>query len=163
MDIDHGARSAGRYFGVIHRFARRAFAAQMQRLELPRIAFPLILCLLHQDDVSQETLASEVRVDKGTVARHLLKLEEAGLVTRMVDEEDRRVKRVRVTAKARELAPAIRAAGRAWTEKVLDGFTPEEENAALGFLQRMAENAREHWEDTSEAAGGNLQQPAGAS
>ena len=77
MDIDHGSRSAGRYFGVIHRFARRHFASQMQRLGLPPAAFPLILRLLWEDNISQDELADDFLVDKGTVARTLVKLEEA--------------------------------------------------------------------------------------
>jgi len=161
VDIDHGSRSAGRYFGLIHRFAKRYFAAEMERLGLPTVAFPLMMRLLHRDGVSQEDLAEEVRVDKATIARHLRKLEEAGLITRVVDEEDRRIKRVQVTDRAHELAPRIRAVGRAWSERLLDNFTAEEEYAALGLLRRMAENAREYWQDVGETPGGNQQQADG--
>lgn len=129
----------------------------MERLGLPRIAFPLILRLLHQDDVSQDELAGDFLLDKGTVARTIAKLEEAGYVTRSVDDEDRRVKRVRVTDKARELEPEFRAAGRAWAEKLLDSFNSHEKQAVLGFLRRMAENAREHWEDLGDTPVANLQ------
>ncbi len=138
---------AGRYIGAIHRFARRYFAAQMEGLGLPPGAFPLIFRLLRRDNVSQDELADDFLVDKGTTARTLARLEEAGLITRSVDEEDRRVKRVRVTDRAREMAPDIRAAARAWNDKLLDGFSPEEREMALSFLQRMTENARHHWQD----------------
>ncbi|MGC9317516.1 MAG: MarR family winged helix-turn-helix transcriptional regulator [Armatimonadota bacterium] len=148
-----GPRTAGRYVGALHRFARRYFAAQMSRLGLPPTAFPLILRLLRRDNVSQDELAGDFLVDKGTAARTLAKLEEAGLVTRTVDEEDRRIKRVRVTEKARELEPEIMAAARAWNEKLLDGFSAEEKEAALAYLQRMTRNARAHWEDVAEAEG----------
>lgn len=143
-------RAAGRYVGMIHRFARRYFAAEMDRLGLPATAFPLIWRLLRRDDVSQDELSGDFLVDKGTTARKVAKLEEAGLVERSVDPEDRRIKRVRVTDKARELAPDIRAVMREWNEKLLDGFSEEEKEQALALLERMAENARAHWEDVVE-------------
>ncbi len=138
---------AGRYVGAIHRFARRYFAAQMEELSLPAGAFPLIFRLLRRDGVSQDELADDFLVDKGTTARTLARLEEAGLITRSVDEHDRRIKRVRVTDRAREMAPAIRAAARAWNDKLLEGFSAEEREMALSFLQRMTDNARRHWEN----------------
>lgn len=146
-------RTAGRYIGAVHRFARRYFAAQMGRLGLPPTAFPLILRLLRRDNVSQDELAGDFLVDKGTAARTLAKLEDAGLVTRTVDEEDRRIKRVRVTDKARELEPGIIAAARAWNEKLLDGFSEEEKRTALEYLERMAKNAKAHWQDVAETEG----------
>lgn len=146
-----GHRSAGRYVGAIHRFARRYFAQEMDRLGLPPTAFPLIMRLLRHDDVSQDSLAGDFLVDKGTVARTLARLEEAGFVTRTVDEDDRRVKRVRVTDRARELAPEVAATARAWGDKLLEGFTAEERRQALEYLQRMARNARQHFEHAPDA------------
>jgi DNA-binding MarR family transcriptional regulator len=130
----------------------------MERLGLPREAFPLIVQLLREDDVSQDELVNEARIDKGTVARHLMTLEEAGLVRRIIDDEDRRVKRVHVTDRARDVEPKIELVVKAWGEKLMDGFAPEEKSTALGFLRRMAENVRQHWEEVGEAAQGDRHQ-----
>lgn len=140
-------RTAGRQVGAIHRFSRRYFAAQMERLGLPPTAFPLIARLLRRDNVSQDELSEDFLVDKATTARTLAKLEEAGLITRTVDPRDRRIKRVQVTPAARALEPKIRAVAREWSERLLDGFTPEEREQALEYLERMAANARAHWAD----------------
>ena len=102
--------------------------------------------------VSKTVAAAEIR-ERILAGRPHLVLEfdehraEAGLITRTVDEHDRRVKRVRVTQKAREMGPEIRAATRAWNDLLLEGFSPEERELALSFLQRMADNARRHWAD----------------
>ncbi len=129
----------------------------MEQLGLPSTAFPLMVRLLWEDDISQEELADDFLVDKGTIARILARLEEAGYVTRSVDAKDKRVKRVRVTDKAREIAPVLHAARRAWDGKLLDNFTPDEKQMVLGFLERMAENSQEHWGDLDNASQGNLQ------
>ncbi len=130
----------------------------MERLGLPRVAFPLFLCLLQQDDLSQDDLAREAGVDKATVTRHVDELEKAGLAIRTVDRKDRRIRRVRVTDKARELAPIIHSTVRAWHDKLLSGFTTEERYAVFGFLRRIAENTRQHWEEIDEEPEDNLHQ-----
>lgn len=147
MRRENRPRAAGRQVGAIHRFSRRYFAAQMERLGLPPTAFPLIARLLRHDNVSQDELAGDFLVDKATAARTLARLEEAGLITRTVDEQDRRVKRVQVTEAARALEPEIRAVTQRWSECLLDGFSPEEREQALGYLERMAANAKAHWAD----------------
>ena len=147
MDRNGNHEHPGRYLGAVHHFSRRYFTAQMECLGLPPLAFPLLLHLLRHDNISQDELAGEFLVDKGTVARTMAKLEKARLVTRNVDEHDRRIKRVRITDKARKLRPKFHAAGHAWDEKLLDGFKSEERRVVLTFLKRMTENAQKHWED----------------
>lgn len=147
---DRGPKMAGRYLGALHRFARRYFAMEMERLELPPVAFPLLMRLLHRDDVSQEDLVSDFLVDKGTVARTLASLEESGLVAREVDDGDRRVKRVTVTDAARELEPELKAVARGWDGRLMEGFTEEEREQLLSLLARMTENAKHYWRELNE-------------
>ncbi|MFW5866835.1 MAG: MarR family winged helix-turn-helix transcriptional regulator [Armatimonadota bacterium] len=122
----------------------------MERLDLPPAAFPLMLRLRHRDNVSQEDLVSDFLVDKGTVARTLAHLEDAGLVTREVDPDDRRVKRVSITEQGREVARDLRAVARRWDGKLTDGFTDEEREQLLDYLARMKDNASRHWDDDDE-------------
>lgn len=150
MKKRRGPKSVGRYVGMIHRFARRYFVALMEPLDLPEVAFPLLMRLTHHDALSQDELADSHLVDKSTVARTLARMEEAGLVTREVDEQDRRIKRVQATERALALTDQIHEALRAWNERLLDGFEPHEREQILGYLQRMADNARTHWDDLAE-------------
>ncbi|MGI5817725.1 MAG: MarR family winged helix-turn-helix transcriptional regulator [Armatimonadota bacterium] len=150
MRNDRGPKVVGRYLGALHRFARRYFATEMERLDLPPVAFPLLMRLLHRDQVSQEDLVTDFLVDKGTVARTLANLEDAGLVTREVDPDDRRIKRVSVTEKARELENDIKAVSRRWDGKLTEGFTDEEREQLLNYLARMKQNARRHWHEMSQ-------------
>ncbi|HCA47768.1 MAG TPA: hypothetical protein DEP45_10575 [Armatimonadetes bacterium] len=150
MRHGRGHRTAARYLGGLHRFARRYYAIEMERLELPPVAFPILMRLLHHDDVSQEELVSDFLVDKGTVARTVATLEESGLVTRVIDEDDRRVKRVTVTEKARDLEPELKAVTRRWDGRLTAGFTEEERELMLSFLARMMDNAKLYWSELCE-------------
>jgi DNA-binding MarR family transcriptional regulator len=147
MKHDKGPKVVGRYLGGLHRFARRYFAAEMERLDLPPVAFPLLMRLRHRDNVSQEDLVSDFLVDKGTVARTLSNLERAGLVVREVDPADRRIKRVSITEKGREVAGELKAVARTWDGKLTEGFSDEEREQLLNYLARMKDNARRHWDD----------------
>ena len=137
-------RSVGRFIGMIHRFSRQHFGTVMAPHGLPEQALPFLMRLLDRDDVSQDELAEHFWVDKATAARTLAKLEEEGYVTRTPDQRDKRVKRVRITARAREVAPELRRARGAWAEKLMEGFTSDERERVTGLLERMAENARRH-------------------
>jgi DNA-binding MarR family transcriptional regulator len=150
MRRDRGHRTAGRYLGGLHRFSRRYYGIEMEQLDLPPVAFPLLMRLLHRDDVSQEDLVNDFLVDKGTVARTLANLEESGLVTRVIDEDDRRVKRVTVTEKARSLEPELKAVARRWDGRLTAGFTDEERELMLSFLARMMDNAKLYWRELCE-------------
>jgi len=150
MRHDRGPKTAGRYVGALHRFARRYFAAEMEQLDLPPVAFPLLMRLRHRDDVSQEDLVEDFLVDKGTIARTLANLEDAGLVARKVDPDDRRVKRVSITDEGRRIAGELREVARRWDGRLMEGFSVEEREQLLSYLARMKENARRHWYDTDE-------------
>jgi DNA-binding MarR family transcriptional regulator len=144
---DRGPKTAGRYLGALHRFARRYFALEMEQMDLPPVAFPLLMRLRHRDNASQEDLVDDFLVDKGTVARTLATLEDAGLVSREVDPDDRRIKRVSVTQRGREIANDLKAVARRWDGKLMDGFSEEEREQLLEFLARMKDNAKRHWDD----------------
>jgi DNA-binding MarR family transcriptional regulator len=131
---------------MVHRFSRKFFATLLEALDLPEVAFPLLMRLLHHDAMSQDELADGHLIDKSTVARTIVRMEDAGLVIRETDEADRRVKRVRLTERARALEPQIRRALEAWEERLLEGFGPDERDRVLDYMQRMAGNARKHWD-----------------
>ncbi|WP_243838589.1 MarR family winged helix-turn-helix transcriptional regulator [Nitratidesulfovibrio liaohensis] len=92
------------------------------------------------DGVSQEELAEKLHFDKGSAARSLAKLEAAGLVTRTVNPHNRRQLVITLTPQAEALRAPFLAALRELTETMVRGFSGEEREQALGFLDRMIGN-----------------------
>ena len=86
-------------------------------------------------------LAQNGYFDKGTTARAVHKLEEAGYIRVEADQEDRRLRKLFVTEKAGPLLKATRAASRSWQNALTQGMTEEECALAEQLLERMAENA----------------------
>jgi DNA-binding MarR family transcriptional regulator len=78
-------------------------------------------------------LADRVGLDLSTVSRRLADLEEAGLVRRTIDPDDRRAQLVEATPRGRKVLERLRRARRALIEEALEGW-PTEDLVALGDL-----------------------------
>ena len=61
-----------------------------------------IIAICEEEGLSQDDLAHQLHIDKGTVANVLAKLEEKGFVSRKVNKEDKRGREVYTTEKATE-------------------------------------------------------------
>lgn len=76
-------------------------------LELGPGRYLYLFGLYIQDGRKQQDLADAIGVDKAAVTRALARLEQAGLIKRKNDSNDRRATRVYLTAKARKLRPQL--------------------------------------------------------
>jgi DNA-binding MarR family transcriptional regulator len=100
----------------------------------------ILLCLLREDGLSQTNLVGELSVQPATVTKSLDRLENAGLVQRRADADDRRVSRVYLTEAGRSLQQKI---DDVWqqVEALSFGSLVEEEQA---FLRRLFTQVREN-------------------
>lgn len=63
----------------------------------------LLVNLWMKDGVRQQDLASSIIKDKGTIARAVSRMERENLVVRVSDEQDKRIKRIYLTNKGKEM------------------------------------------------------------
>ena len=120
----------------------------MERLEergcrLRMGQMPALLQVWENPGITQEGVCRTVGMDKGTTGRAVKSLEEDGLVTRTVDPRDRRYKRVRLTARCRELTEQIGRQGQKTFDQFFRGFTPGELETLNQLLERLLENCGE--------------------
>ena len=101
----------------------------------------LLLQVCRNSGVKQDALSKAIFIDKSNVTRQMAALEEAGLVTRCPDEEDRRQVRVFPTEKALALLPEIRAGFREWREYLQEGLTEEELELFCGVMDKVTRRA----------------------
>lgn len=78
-------------------------------------------------------LAASTQLDTSTVSRHVTQLEQAGLVERSQDPDDRRAQRVGLTEEGRTQLAASTARRRALLTRSLDGW----DAADLADLERL--------------------------
>ena len=102
-------------------------------------------CLLEiceRPGISQERLSRRLLLDKSTVARQCVSLEEAELILRKPSLEDKRILQLFPTEKALSLQPRLTQAWDSW-ETLLTQDLTEEEKALVGdILVKMKIRAR---------------------
>ena len=89
------------------------------------------------DGLTMSALSEHLLVSNGNVTNIVARLVEDGLVTRTQDKSDRRVLRVRLTAKGRRDFRGYAAAHEAWIEQLLGDFPDSEINPLLSGLGRI--------------------------
>ena len=91
-------------------------------------------------------LAERERVQRPTVTRVLARLEEAGLVERAADPQDRRCSLVSISGEGRELMEAIRARKNAFLARRIDALEPADRETldrAAAILEGMLKESGE--------------------
>ena len=100
-----------------------------------------ILYVLWQGDgVPIVELSRKTGLAKNTLTAMLSRMEEAGLLRRGQDAQDRRVTRIYLTEKARALDRKYQAVSQQMNELYFPGFTAEEAAELDGMLDRVLAN-----------------------
>ncbi len=92
---------------TISRCTHNYYARELKKLQITMGQFPFIMGIAENDGISQEKLSAEINISKSTTAAIVQQLLNAGLITREVDESDRRNFKLHATEKALALIPKI--------------------------------------------------------
>lgn len=131
-----------RHIGKVHRQASRS---QMTCGPGKEPGQPIILMVLQEAaqenrDVSQNDLAQALHVSDPTITASLKSLERQGYVAREPDPGDMRRKLPVLTPLGDEVATESRRCVEHVSEVMLDGFSAEEKEQIVAYLQRMQQN-----------------------
>jgi DNA-binding MarR family transcriptional regulator len=101
--------------------------------------FVLLAALAEADAVTQQELVRRVGSDPSTVRAMLLLLEGRGLVAREQNPADGRARCVTLTGKGRQVFKTLWTKSEPVRARLLAAFRPDEVNALVGLLHRVAE------------------------
>jgi DNA-binding MarR family transcriptional regulator len=138
--VDH-KNSIPRWVSLIYRYGQMYIGDKLKHHEISRGQHIFLNALYKEDGLSQEEISSYLKIDKGTTAKALKKLEALGYVRRQVRDEDRRFNRVYLTEKALSIKDEVRAVLIGWRELLTDGFSEEQKELACDILEKMGSNA----------------------
>lgn len=127
----------GFLFSDIARQMRLSFERRIVDTGLTGTQWRAMVYLFRKDGLTQTELASEVDVERASMGSVLDKLEIAGFVTRRDDPQDRRIRRVFVTAKATALIPKMAREASGLYAELFSCFSPEERNSLISMLTEM--------------------------
>lgn len=96
--------------------------------------------LMMTGELAQSELARRMQVEPSTVVRLLDRMEDAGLIERITDQEDRRRHFVRLTRAAAPVWKPIAAVGQQVRQEAARGLTVDEQATLKHLLRRVAAN-----------------------
>lgn len=100
----------------------------------------VLRCLWQEDGLSPGEIARRLGLSTPTVTRAATRMAAAGLLRREPHPSDRRLVRLRLTDRGRELEKVLDAETRRLTERALAAFSPAEREALVAALERIRRN-----------------------
>lgn len=119
---------------------RKAFDRRASALGVTRAQWKVLFRLTRFPGLRQVELADMLDVEPITLCRIVDRLEEAELVERQRDPEDRRAWRLHVTDKAKPLVERLKSLGSELVDEAFAGIDPSDLDQVRGVLARVREN-----------------------
>jgi MarR family transcriptional regulator for hemolysin len=124
----------------VARLMRKRFEQNARDLGLTRSQGQVLANLANNEGIRQGALAEKLDVEPITLTRILDRLEEAGLIERLLYRQDRRVRLLRLTQAAHPLIDDISAIGTLTRGEAMEGMSDEDRARLLDILLRMKAN-----------------------
>ena len=122
------------------RAMRRDFDRRAAGLGVTRAQWQVLVRLSRKDGIRQVDLAESLDVEPITLCRMIDRLEQAGLVERRRDEEDRRAWNIHLTPKAEPVKRELARLGEGFLADALAGVSEAEQQAVLTVLSQIRAN-----------------------
>jgi DNA-binding MarR family transcriptional regulator len=123
-----------------HRMMRRFYDRGASVLGVTSAQWRLLLRLAREPGLKQVELAERLDVEPITACRIVDRLEDAGLVERQRDPEDRRAWRLVLTAKAAPILEKLRLLAEEMSAEAFAGLSSDEVENMRAVLARVREN-----------------------
>jgi DNA-binding MarR family transcriptional regulator len=120
---------------------RKAFDRLAVGLGVTRAQWKVLFKLTRAPGLRQVELADLLELEPITLCRIVDRLEEAGLVERVRDPDDRRAWRLHVTASAQPLVAKLQGIGAELVDRAFDGIDPKDIETTRRVLAQARENA----------------------
>jgi len=133
-------QSVGFLVNDLARLLRRNFNRRAQELGLSQAQWQALAYLSRQEGVNQVTLAESLEVQPMTLVRLIDRLQEAGLVARRPDLDDRRAFRLYLTAAAEPLLDQMWALAGKTRDEAMVGMRDDTKQMLIEALRHVKRN-----------------------
>lgn len=127
-------------FGRVARLALEAYEQALAPLKLSVRDFNMLALLAGDGPYSQQALATRYKVDKQTMKELVDGLEERDLLTRVVDEHDRRSNLLYITVKGKKVHAQAKRLSDKRQKEFLSALSPEEWQQVQASLTKLIES-----------------------
>ena len=131
----------------VSRLRRSAFDRCLKPLNVTRSQWWVLAYLSREDGMTQSQLAEELDLGKVAVGGLIDRLEKGGLLRRQADATDRRVNRVFLEPKSKQLIARMRKVSHRLNQQILGGLADEDLETAAATLDAMKRNILSYLQD----------------
>jgi len=124
----------------VSRLRRSAFDRCLKPMKVTRSQWWVLAYLSREDGMTQSQLAEELDLGKVATGGLIDRLEKTGLVRRDADSGDRRVNRVFLEPRSKQLIARLRKLSHNMNAQILEGIPDEQLDVAAGALNAMKRN-----------------------
>ena len=124
----------------VSRLRRSAFDRCLKPLNVTRSQWWVLAYLSREDGMTQSQLAEELDLGKVAVGGLIDRLEKSGLVRREADAADRRVNRIFLEPKSKQLVARMRKVSHRMNAQILSGLVDKQLEVAAQTLDAMKRN-----------------------
>ena len=133
-------RNFGFLVNDVARLLRTTFDRRVRALGLTRSQWWVLTHLFRQDGITQSDLAEILDIEKATLGRLLDRMEAKDLVRRQTDDNDRRAKRVYLTAEVEPSVQRMRTIAAEMRRDALFGLSRSDREQFVDSLITIKEN-----------------------
>jgi DNA-binding MarR family transcriptional regulator len=138
--------SLGFLVNVVGRLMKRSLFLKLSESGVTPTQWTVLMCLWKDDGLSFTELGKRLSFDHPTITGVVDRMEREKLVKRRRDHIDRRVVKVFLTPKGKNLEPTIADAGKRVDVEMVADLTPKEvvqfRNWLLAFREKLTEDTR---------------------
>lgn len=129
---------AGHLIRRLHQQSSQVFQARTQAagFDLTSVQFAALDAIGQEPGIDQASLAATISFDRATIGGVLDRLEGKGLVGRVVSAQDRRARRLSLTAQGEDLLASMRPVVEALQAEILEPLAPEEQAAFIALARK---------------------------
>lgn len=124
---------------LLHVYAAKTFH-QLSHVNLHPGQMPMLSLLYQREGLSQKEICSKLCIKPSTVTVSLQRMEKAELVYRVADEKDKRIQRIYLTDRGKELHREVEKIRKEVGAVMLQGMTKEETNHLKEQILQMQKN-----------------------
>ncbi|EQA5424945.1 MarR family winged helix-turn-helix transcriptional regulator [Enterococcus faecium] len=134
-----------RDIGMIARALDSISNIEFKEVDLTRGQYLYLVRICENSGIIQEKLAEMIKVDRTTTARAIKKLESNGMIERLEDKENKKIKKLYPTKKGAEIYPFIIRENNYSNAVALNGLSDEEAKQLEYLLKKVCKNVSEDW------------------
>ena len=134
-----------RSIGIIARALDSIANIEFKQYDLTKGQYLYLVRIGENPGLIQEQLAEMVKVDRTTAARAVQKLEAKGLVTRLPDDNNKKIKRLSLSDQGKKVHPIIERENAYSNQIALESLTNTQSAELERLLHIVSQNIDKNW------------------